>query len=217
VPAAREISADRPNARLALAKYRKLADEYDRRTARIEPFRRRAIERLLLTSGQTVLEAACGTGVNFALLERYVGPRGRIIGVDLSPEMLEAARARVAAQRWRNVELIEAPVELADIPGQIDAAIFSFAHDVLRSPRAVERVVGAVRRGGRVVAVGAQWAPRWRWPVNVGVRLVARRYVTTFEGLGKPWDQLERALGRVQVETLGFGAIYVVTGVVAES
>lgn len=198
-----------------MAKYRDLADEYDRRTARIEPFRRRAIDRLLLTSGQTVLEAACGTGVNFPLLDRYVGPRGRIVGVDLSPEMLEAARARVAAQRLGSVELIEGSIELADIPGPVDAALFSFAHDVLRSPRAIEKVVAAVRPGGRVAAVGAQWAPRWRVPVNLGLRLVARRYVTTFEGLDKPWDHLERTLGLVQVETVGFGAIYVVTGVVA--
>jgi demethylmenaquinone methyltransferase/2-methoxy-6-polyprenyl-1,4-benzoquinol methylase len=41
-----------------------------------------------LTAGETVIDVACGTGLTFALIEDLIGPDGRVIGMDLSPEML---------------------------------------------------------------------------------------------------------------------------------
>lgn len=58
-----------PNRRQAVAQYRKRAGAYDRRTRVLDRYRRPAVERLLLGSGDTVIDVACGTGANFALLE----------------------------------------------------------------------------------------------------------------------------------------------------
>ncbi|MEV9317590.1 methyltransferase domain-containing protein, partial [Klebsiella pneumoniae] len=46
--------------------------------------------------GDVVLDLGCGTGLNFAALLTAVGPRGRVIGVDRSPDMLDMARRRVS-------------------------------------------------------------------------------------------------------------------------
>jgi len=210
------VSSDAAQPQTTLDKYRDLAADYDRRTRRLQPYRERAIQRLLLRSGETVLDVACGTGANFSLLEKYVGPRGRIVGVDLSPEMLECARERADHHRWRNVDLIEGSAEELAIDGGVDAALFSFTHDVLRSRAAVTNVLGNLVPGGRVAAAGSKWAPRWAWPVNLVVRATARRYVTTYEGFRRPWSRLEDEAGPLHVESLAFGAVYVASGTVLQ-
>lgn len=57
-----------------------------------------AVRALKLQPGDTVLELACGTGINFSLFQQYIGPTGQIIGVDLTDAMLDQAQKRVARQ-----------------------------------------------------------------------------------------------------------------------
>jgi SAM-dependent methyltransferase len=201
-----------PDRAQALRQYRRRAAGYDRgfNSRAVARVRRRALERLELTRGAVVLDLACGTGVNFAGIQRAVGPGGRLVGVDLSPEMLEVARARVETSGWRNVELVQSAVEEADLPAA-DAALFSYTHDVLRSPKAVQRVLDAVRPGARVVAAGLKGMP-WGGPVNAVLRRIARGYVTTFDGFYEPWDRLTAGLSDVRVEAMMLGSAYVVSG-----
>ncbi len=58
-----------------------------------------------LAPGDTVIDLACGTRLNFPLLAKTVGASGKLIGVDISPEMLDRARRRVEKAGWGNVEL----------------------------------------------------------------------------------------------------------------
>jgi ubiquinone/menaquinone biosynthesis C-methylase UbiE len=201
-----------PEREQALRQYRRRAAGYDRgfSSRAVARVRRRALERLELTRGAVVLDVACGTGVNFAAIQRAVGPGGRLIGVDLSPEMLGVAHARVETAGWRNVELLQSAIEEADLPAA-DAALFSYTHDVLRSPQAVQRVLDAVRSGARVVAAGLKAMP-WGGPANAVLRRIARGYVTTFDGFDEPWDQLAAGLTGVRVENMMLGSAYVVSG-----
>lgn len=203
------MAADR---QLALEKYSALAPSYERRTAFTARHRHRAVELLSLSPGESVVDVACGTGVNFPLLERHLGPTGRIVGVDISPEMLARARERADRNHWENVTLIEGTVEHADLEGLFDAALFSLTHDVLQSPAAVARVVGSLRAGGRVASFGAKWAPRWLLPVNLAVRLISRRYVTTLENLDRPWAELERLIPDLNVKSVVLGGGYLASG-----
>jgi ubiquinone/menaquinone biosynthesis C-methylase UbiE len=168
-----------------------------------------AIESLQLRPGDTVIDVACGTGLNFRLLEEEVGEDGQVIGIDLSPEMIVQARQRVADEGWRNVTLIEAAVEDARIGATADAALFSFTHDVLQSPAAVARVVASLRPGARVASAGAKLAGRWNFVVNAAVRRSARPYMTTFRGLDRPWRELERYADEMRHQSLAFGGAYV--------
>jgi len=58
--------------------------------------------------GDTVIDMACGTGLNFSLLQKAVGPGGRIVGVDLTDAMLARAQDRIKANGWSNVSLVQA-------------------------------------------------------------------------------------------------------------
>ena len=67
------------------------------------------------------------------LIERHIGPEERLIGMDLSPEMLSAAAARAGRHGWTNVTLVAGAIEDAEIPAQADASLFVLTHDVMRS------------------------------------------------------------------------------------
>jgi demethylmenaquinone methyltransferase/2-methoxy-6-polyprenyl-1,4-benzoquinol methylase len=204
-----------PDRRLALRSYRGVADDYDLLTIFGEPYRRRAVDALRLRPGAAVLDVGCGTGLNFPLLRDAVGARGRLVGIEQSPDMIARAGERLGPAV--DVTLIEAPAEEADVPLRADAALFCGTHDILRSERALRNVLRQLRPGARVVAGGAKWAPWWQpgsavlnlwtWQVNLP-------YVTTFEGFERPWSLLERLLPGLVVEEVLLGGGYIAAGTV---
>jgi ubiquinone/menaquinone biosynthesis C-methylase UbiE len=181
-----------PNRDAALEQYRRRARFYDLELALIEPVRRRAIERLGLKGGETVLDVGCGTGLSFELLERRVAREGKIIGIEQSSDMLAQARTRAERNRLENITLINSPVEDAGIPVLADAALFHFTHDILRTPAAVANVIRNLKPGARVVASGLKWARPWAMPTNLMVLQAALLSVTSLEGLAQPWSNLAR-------------------------
>jgi demethylmenaquinone methyltransferase/2-methoxy-6-polyprenyl-1,4-benzoquinol methylase len=205
-----------PDQAAAVEQYRHAAPGYDRHMRRFARWQQMAVERLQLEPGRTVIDAGCGTGLTFPMLESAVGPTGRIVGVELSPEMVSQARERVAAHGWQNVSLIQAAVETAAIDGVADAALFSFTHDVLQSPAAVANVVAHLKPGARVSSVGAKLAGGWSPLVNFFVRRSARPYVTTFRGLDRPWRELERYVDELHVKSLALGGAYLASARVTD-
>jgi ubiquinone/menaquinone biosynthesis C-methylase UbiE len=212
------ISPRGPDRDTALEQYRRRASVYDWELALFEPIRRLAISRLALRPRDVVLDIGCGTGLSLSLLRQGIGPKGRIVGLEQSPEMIDRARRRVAQQRWARVTLICSPVETADIPVKADAALFHFTHDILRRPEAIARVMRHLKPGARVVASGLKWAAsRLTWPVNLLVLPAALRSVTSLEGMDQPWALLQDQLGRMHVESRLLGGAYVASGVCASS
>ena len=179
---------DAPNVAKAVALYREHARRYDASAQRTMKIRRLAIAKLHLRPGDRVLDVACGTGLSIPLLHEAVGAEGEVVGIEVSPEMLSLARQRVNDTGWQNVTLLESSIEAADIPGPMDAVLFHFTHDVMRSPAALEQIFGATRPDARIAFAGMKYAPWWMAPVNIIVRVQARPYMTTFEGLKAPWD-----------------------------
>jgi SAM-dependent methyltransferase len=201
-----------PDRSAALSLYRRRAGIYDLELALFEPIRYKAIAQLALQRGEVVLDVGCGTGLSLALLRQGIGPTGRIIGIEQSPEMIERARERVAQNHWSNVTLVCSPVETAEIPGLAHAALFHFTHDILRRPEAVANVVRHLEPGARVVASGLKWAGGWAVPANLLVLPAALHSVTSLEGLRRPWSRLAAHIGPLDVETALLGAVYIASG-----
>jgi SAM-dependent methyltransferase len=146
-----------------------------------------------------------------------MGPSGRLIGIEQSPEMLAQAQALVERHGWTNVELVCAGAEEVALPATADAAMLCAVHDVMRSPAALANVLRRVRDGGRIVAGGAKWAP-WRRSGAVSFNLstwrLNRDCVSTFEGFGRPWSRLEELVPDLQVEEIYFGGGYIASATI---
>ncbi|MBF6570655.1 MAG: methyltransferase domain-containing protein [Candidatus Binataceae bacterium] len=210
-PAAAAVAT--PDRAAAIAQYRSRVPVYDFEIAPAEPMRRRAIARLALTPGETVIDAGCGTGLSLRYLTAAVGPAGAVIGIEQSPDMIARAQARVARRQWANVTLINSPAEDAAIPAPADAVIFHFTHDLLQTERALENILGNLKPGGRVVATGLKWAPWWSPAVNLFVRIAAQRSTTTMAGLDQPWRHLAPLLTGLVVEATAGGGTFLAYGV----
>src|SRR5436309_12480963 len=121
---------------------------YDRLSAPMEALGREVLARLDLRGDETVLDAGCGSGrVTEALVERL--PRGRVIGVDGSPSMIEAARERLGDA----VDLRVADLVGLDLGQRVDAILSTATFHWISDHDALFRSLRAnLRDGGRLAA-----------------------------------------------------------------
>ena len=207
LPAARRPAASQ-------TAYTRDASAYDTRTSAFEAYRRRLVDLLPLRPGDIVLDVGCGTGLCFEQVRSRIGAQGVIVGVDASREMLAMAARRVADRGWRNVLLVQAPIEEAELPVVADHAMFCATHDVLQSTAALDNVLSHVRDGGTVAAGGGKWAPPWALGLNAGILALHSPYVRDFTGFGRPWTHLSPRLNRMRVQEVAMGGGYLSSGTV---
>jgi len=111
------------------------------------------IPHLDLKPGETVLDLGSGGGLDAFLSARQVGPEGRVIGVDMTPAMLERARQNAAKGGFANVEFREGrletlPVETASVDAVTSNCVINLVPDKAAVFREISRVL---KPGGRVV------------------------------------------------------------------
>jgi demethylmenaquinone methyltransferase/2-methoxy-6-polyprenyl-1,4-benzoquinol methylase len=176
-----------------------------------EKLRKRAFEGFELRPGDTVLDVGCGTGLSFPLIERAIGPSGRIIAIEPSPEMLALARARVEGAKWKNITFIHAAADKAVIPVRVDAIVIFRVHEVLRSRTALRNLFQRAKPQARVLSVGVKWAPWWALPLNLTIWTLTRGVTTTREGFSRPWDLLVE-FADLSVRPVALGAHYIASG-----
>ena len=99
------------------------------------------------------IDLGSGAGFDAFLAAREVGEAGRVIGVDMTPEMLERAQRNAAAAGYRNVEFREGRIEALPVEdGSVDLVISNCVINLVPDKVAVYREVARVLRpGGRVV------------------------------------------------------------------
>jgi ubiquinone/menaquinone biosynthesis C-methylase UbiE len=193
-------------------KYHKRASGYDRTCGPTWPIREQAIAGLQLQPGQCVLDVGCGTGLSLALLRQAVGPGGRVYGIDHSPDMLVRARARVAEAGWHNVFVHEVPAQALVLAEPVDALLFHYTHDILRSPAALGQLLAVARPGARVAVAGIKYFPRWLAPFNVWVYLKNRGYNGAPGELATPWDRIAPLLRDWRLRPTQWGMGYLAFG-----
>jgi demethylmenaquinone methyltransferase/2-methoxy-6-polyprenyl-1,4-benzoquinol methylase len=181
-------------------------------------YRHRAVRALGAQPGATILELGCGTGLNFELIERGIGPEGRLIGVDLTDAMLVQARRRVEAHGWRNVSLIESDIAGYEFPAGMAGVISTFALTLVAEYDAVvARAAAALPAGGRLVVLDLkepEWAPQWL--VTSAAWLTRPFGVTADLARRRPWEAMSRLLTDFRLDDLYFGFAYVASGTVGE-
>jgi arsenite methyltransferase len=105
-----------------------------------------------LAPGQTVLDLGCGAGTDLLIAAQMVGPEGQLIGVDMTPTMLDRARQSAAAMGLANVELHESLIESVPVEdASVDVVISNGVIDLVPDKEAVFAEIDRVLRpGGRL-------------------------------------------------------------------
>ena len=99
-----------------------------------------------IQTGETVLDIGCGAGVDSIIAATMVGPDGKVVGMDLIPEMLERAKEDLRTTSLENVTFQEGSAE--DLPFPKDSfdvvvsnGVFNLVPDKARALKEVIRVL----------------------------------------------------------------------------
>jgi trans-aconitate 2-methyltransferase len=143
------------------------------------------LDRLRLEGDETVLDAGCGSGrMTRHILERL--PRGRVIGVDASPAMIEHARRELEGKG--EFELIVADLVELELPEPVDA-IFSNAafHWISDHEHLFRRLFALLRSGGVIEAQFGAQGNVAEWEAAVLALEGDERFAPYLRGIAQPW------------------------------
>src|SRR5215467_4066239 len=208
-----------------IATYRKNAKHYDI-TSRLYPVpgyphraqRLRAVRALGLRAGDSVIDIACGTGLNFPLLEEVIGPDGSIVGVDLTDAMLAQAQSRIETNGWSNIRLVQADAADFDFPTELDAILSTYALSQ------VPECADVIAHGAAALSGGGRWVVLdLKVPDNTPQRLaqlgtaIVRHFASIDEWIvRRPWEAIRVAmqeeLADVSWAELCFGTAFLAAG-----
>jgi SAM-dependent methyltransferase len=104
--------------------------------------------------GEVVVDLGSGGGLDVFLASRMVGPAGRAIGIDMTPAMIERARANALAGGYTNVEFYQSTIDRIPLPdAAVDCVISNCVLNLAPDKPAVFREIARVLKPGGRVAV----------------------------------------------------------------
>lgn len=129
------------------------------------PWAKLLLAKAQLAEGDSVLDVACGPGTVARLAAEGVGPKGKVTATDISPPMLEIARAKPKAPDHAPIEYIESPA----VPLKVDDASFNVTvcqqglQFFPEKVEAIKEMARATKPGGRLAI--AVWGSLQQCPI----------------------------------------------------
>jgi arsenite methyltransferase len=100
-----------------------------------------------------VIDIGCGAGVDTLVAALMVGPGRRVVGIDITPEMVKRAKANLRQVKLPNVSFYQASAEQCDFPPEgFDVAISNGVLNlVANKERALAEIYKVLKPGGRLM------------------------------------------------------------------
>jgi arsenite methyltransferase len=115
--------------------------------------------------GQTLLDLGSGAGIDLIIAAEAVGPEGKVVGIDISAEMVERARANVARSGHENVELHVGEMEALPLPDAsvdwvVSNCVINLSPD---KPKVFSEIARVLKPGGQILVsdIIAHDLPTW--------------------------------------------------------
>ncbi len=162
------------------------AERLRRQTTELQPLAAVLLDRIGAAEGQSAIDVGCGPRGILELLAQRVGPRGRVVGLEVDPVHVAMARQLVAEQGLTNVEVIQADARHTGLP----PASFDVAHarTVLVNvpdPEAVlAEMTRLVRPGGWVASLEPDVAVHLYHPANPAWDGLHQISIAAFQAVG---------------------------------
>lgn len=136
----------------AAARYLEMANEV------LRQHKQESMDSLHLEPGMSVLEVGCGLGLDAEAMAARVGPKGRVVGIDASQDLIAAARQRTASLGLP-LAFAVGDAHALDFPdGSFDAARVDRVLQHLKDPvKALDEMARVVRSGGRLAVLEPDW------------------------------------------------------------
>jgi len=157
--------------------------------------------------GHSVLDIGSGIGEPALSAARAVAPDGRVVGVDISPAMVAAARS--AAESLDNVEFVVGAVETAALrPRSFDVALSRFGLMFAADRLELLRTVAGLLKSGGVLAAAA-WCEPERVPmISLAFRVISNQLALDPPPPGPgPFSMSDTAAVTAELEQAGFGGV----------
>ncbi len=165
---------------------------------------KKVLERLPLRGDETLLDVGCGTGrLTAELLERL--PRGRVIAVDLSSNMLQSARAHLLPRFQGRVTFIQADMQQLPLSGAADG-IFSTAafHWAPDHDRLFAGLLRALVPGGWLEAQCGGGPNLARVREHAKAVMATPEFKQYFADWGPPWEYADAETTAARLRRAGF-------------
>ncbi|MBU1029883.1 MAG: class I SAM-dependent methyltransferase [Nanoarchaeota archaeon] len=135
--------------------------------------RKKAINHLSLNKGFKVLDIGCGPGLTFKRIEKEIGSKGELIGVDYVNEMIKQCKKIVRRYKWSNVTLIQEDASKLSLKkNSLDAIIAITSLSAMPKPlEALNNCYNSLKKNGLMVILDCKKLSKHKW-LNPLLKLV---------------------------------------------
>lgn len=174
--------------------------------------RKLAVEMLNLKQGDTVLDLACGTGLNHKFLEKAIGPTGTIFAFDYSNDMLAAAKRQAKEHNWSNIIFIQGDAAQLSLNTRVDGVLSTLGISAIPEHKEALKKAITVLKKNQLISILDARLPSGFWSLfNPLIAYVYKHWASWDYTKNIPAD-LGQLISNPQIKYFNGGTIYIIFG-----